>query len=1571
MNPANAASPGAGVRSRIAHIAHALVGVLAFALTPLLSWASGHILLNVEAVDTSSAQSQAARTRVNATGGKRLHLVQFKDVIKPENVGDLARDGLIIVNYIPDNAYLVWGDSSAIQRMQTRVTTTQANVQWDGAFKDEWKINPAVYGNGKTKGTPLAQRTPVTDLFVVQMVSDFSENAATMRDLASLGGSILADPGAIPGFMNRVVKLKPDALATFAARPDIVSIFPYVEPTRRDERQGLIMAGQLTGNGPTPGNYFTQLTNWGFTQTQFTTSGFAVDVTDDGAEINPAAGLPAANTVAGPVNTNHFVFYLNGDRPIGAANPIGTSRYVYKGLFGTVGTDGGLGNSGHGQLNMSIVGGYVPTGNVGGVDFGVLPHADASGYRFGLGIAPFVRLGNSVIFDPNYTNPNYNTLQSAAYGANARISTNSWGASTAGAYTSDSQTYDGLVRDAQSGTAGNQQMVILFSAGNDGGGLQTVGSPGTGKNVITVGASEGVQAFGGADGCGVTDAQADSANDIAFFSSRGPTTDGRKKPDIVAPGTHISGIAFVTPTSTGNATKVATYRGDGVCGGVPPSIPFPTGQNWYTASSGTSHSTPAVAGGAALIYQQFLNNPSYLSANRVPASGPPSPALVKAYLMNTTRYMNGLAANDDLWSVAQGMGMINLGTAFDGVARAIRDQVAADRFTASGQVRQFTGTTADASKPLRLTLAWTDAPGPTTGNAYVNNLDLVVVAGGNTYLGNNFLGQLSITGGSADPRNNVESVFLPAGITSFTVLVKGTNIPGTADPTVGGPNQDFALVAYNSGPLVASTTPVLNAGPLTVTTGNGIVEPLECNNFNATINNGGQGGATAISSVITSSTPGAVVFQNASAYPDIAANASGNNTTPFQLSTSASIACGTIINLTNTVTYTGGGSPVALPFTVRVGQPPNPNYVFTSSTGNTISAGGTLVAGSQQDDILADFTVPFAFSVYGTAIASGSTIRLGPNGNIQLVAAGGNTAFNNAALPASAFGTVPTLMPYWDDLDLRTSSGATYGIYSEVTGSAPTRTLKLEWRGQTFNNTPANGLPVNFAVYFHENSDDFEYVYNNSVGASGNAATIGVQASGSGTVFTQFSFNTAGSVPAGTKLSATRPPGICNTGAAQCAVVAPNITSANNTTFNIGSAGTFTFTATGAPAPGIAVTGSLPNGVTYNAATKTLSGTPAAGTAGVYPLTVAASNGVPPDANQNFTLTVSAAPPPGGKRRRIDFNNDSKDDLVWRNSGTAAAAVWLMNGMGTLAQAVVYGGGTYAVTNTGDLNGDSKTDLIFKMPGGPTAAWLMNGTAVASSAVLLSDPNWAVVRVADFDGDGKEDLLWRNTSTGQTAIWLMNGLTPTATVVIYSDPNWVATHAADFNGDGKADLVWRNTATGQTAIWLMNGTTPTATTIILGDANWAVTHTTDLNGDGKADLVWRNTSTGATALWLMNGTAMMSGATVLVSPPWYVTNVGDFDGDGKGDLVWRNTTTGQTAVWLMNGLTIASQAVILTDLNWTVTHVADTNGDGKSDLLWRNTSSGTALWLMNGTSASATSVIFGDPTWSLSPPDGF
>ncbi|WP_167975071.1 DUF2341 domain-containing protein [Lentzea indica] len=91
-------------------------------------------------------------------------------------------------------------------------------------------------------------------------------------------------------------------------------------------------------------------------------------------------------------------------------------------------------------------------------------------------------------------------------------------------------------------------------------------------------------------------------------------------------------------------------------------------------------------------------------------------------------------------------------------------------------------------------------------------------------------------------------------------------------------------------------------------------------------------------------------------------------------------------------------------------------------------------------------------------------------------------------------------------------------------------------------------------------------------------------------------------------------------------LTAPAITSASSTTFTESSAGSFTVTTTGAPTPTLSQTGSLPTGVTFvdnGNGTATLSGTPTS--AGTYPLTITAANGVSPNATQNFTLTVGAA----------------------------------------------------------------------------------------------------------------------------------------------------------------------------------------------------------------------------------------------------------------------------------------------------------------------------------------------------------
>ena len=108
---------------------------------------------------------------------------------------------------------------------------------------------------------------------------------------------------------------------------------------------------------------------------------------------------------------------------------------------------------------------------------------------------------------------------------------------------------------------------------------------------------------------------------------------------------------------------------------------------------------------------------------------------------------------------------------------------------------------------------------------------------------------------------------------------------------------------------------------------------------------------------------------------------------------------------------------------------------------------------------------------------------------------------------------------------------------------------------------------------------------------------------------------------------------------------APAITSANNTTFTVGTAGSFTVTATGFPTPALTESGALPSGVTFvdnGNGTATLSGIPSA--AGTYPLSFTAANGVLPDATQSFTLTVTPS----------TSATVSAVSVSWGKAGTAA-----------------------------------------------------------------------------------------------------------------------------------------------------------------------------------------------------------------------------------------------------------------------------------------------------------------------------
>ena len=89
---------------------------------------------------------------------------------------------------------------------------------------------------------------------------------------------------------------------------------------------------------------------------------------------------------------------------------------------------------------------------------------------------------------------------------------------------------------------------------------------------------------------------------------------------------------------------------------------------------------------------------------------------------------------------------------------------------------------------------------------------------------------------------------------------------------------------------------------------------------------------------------------------------------------------------------------------------------------------------------------------------------------------------------------------------------------------------------------------------------------------------------------------------------------------------APAITSANNTTFGVGTVGTFAVTATGVPSPTLTESGTLPTGIMFmdkGNGSAILSGTPATGTGGSYPISIKAHNGAGADATESFTLTVT------------------------------------------------------------------------------------------------------------------------------------------------------------------------------------------------------------------------------------------------------------------------------------------------------------------------------------------------------------
>lgn len=315
-------------------------------------------------------------------------------------------------------------------------------------------------------------------------------------------------------------------------------------------------------------------------------------------------------------------------------------------------------------------------------------------------------------------------------GGAARIMSNSWGSAIGGAYDIQAMAADQFMSN-------HPDFLLFFSNGNNGA-ANTVGSPATAKNVVSAGGT----------GNGT------SSNTYYSSTSRGPTDDNRIKPTICAPATLASA--------------------------------FGSGDTGYTTLSGTSMACPSMAGATVLI-RQYLTDGWYPTGAAVGANGfPPSAALMKAMAVNSADPNIGSFTIPDN---NIGWGRIDIDNAlyFGGDTRRLA-VVDNSEGLLTGEFVEYQVYVAANTQSLKATLVWTDSPGnPANSVQLVNDLNLVVSDGTNSYKGNVYSGGQSATGGSADARNVEECVQrnTPA-VGVWTVRVEGANVPI-------GP-QSFALV---------------------------------------------------------------------------------------------------------------------------------------------------------------------------------------------------------------------------------------------------------------------------------------------------------------------------------------------------------------------------------------------------------------------------------------------------------------------------------------------------------------------------------------------------------------------------------------------------------------------------------------------------------------------------------------------------------------------------------------------------------------------------------------------------------
>jgi len=447
-------------------------------------------------------------------------------------------------------------------------------------------------------------------------------------------------------------------------------------------------------------------------------------------------------------------------------------------------SDPGAGGSvgGHAtHVGGTVAGSGVNSNNFGGSSnqwSGMAPMANLR--TFGISGSTDVLYDSGGDLNSDFTTAINSGIDIATMSLGNNVNSNGFPCALEGDYTNTAILIDNIVRGAISG----QQLIFFEAAGNERQGsarcgeFSTIASPATAKNSIAVGAINS------------------NDNSITSFTSFGPTDDGRLKPDVTAPGCQVGGDGTITSTGTS--------------------------QN-YVSSCGTSMATPATAGIAALLVEQWRQ----ISPNSLPLSH-----TMKAILIHTSD--DGGNAGPDY---KFGWGSVNAQTAADLIDENSQNNLIRVDDVDQGQTQSYTFDSSGVND-VKVTLVWDDPPATRLASStLINDIDLVLrdptgVIHRPFVLDPNSPTVVATTG--VDTINNVEMVIADAKMGTWEVFVLGSQVHI-------GPQQ-FSLIVPEgvttippSFDIQGSTTPIdlsKSNGP----TDTRIITIQGNNNFAGTIN---------------------------------------------------------------------------------------------------------------------------------------------------------------------------------------------------------------------------------------------------------------------------------------------------------------------------------------------------------------------------------------------------------------------------------------------------------------------------------------------------------------------------------------------------------------------------------------------------------------------------------------------------------------------------------------------------------------------------------------------------------------